>query len=41
MESQAAAGAQSLHYMHDIGQLAAAAGLAVAIRNKADLKKSR
>lgn len=41
MEAQAAAGAQSLHYMHDIGQLAAAAGFAEAIRNKADLKKSR
>ena len=37
MEAQSAAGAQSLHYMHTIGQLAAAASLADAIRNKADL----
>ena len=38
MEAQSAAGAQPLHYMHTIGQLAAAASLADAIRNKADLK---
>ena len=30
------AGAQPLHYMHTIGQLAAAASLAEAIKNKAD-----
>ena len=41
MEAQAAAGAQSLHYMHDIGQLAAAAGLAEAIRNKVDLEEDK
>lgn len=38
MEAQAAAGATSLHCMHDIGQLAAAAKLAEAIKNKSDLK---
>ena len=38
MEAQAAAGAQSISYMHTIGQLAAATSLAEAIRNKADLK---
>ena len=36
MDAQAAAGAQPLHYMHTIGQLAAAASLAEAIKNKAD-----
>jgi hypothetical protein len=41
MDAQIAAGAQPLHYMHDIGQRAAAASLADAIRNKADLEKEK
>ena len=36
MAAQAAAGAQSFHYMHTLGQLDAAASLAEAIRNKSD-----
>jgi hypothetical protein len=39
--AQSAAGAVPLHYMHTIGQLAAAADLAEAIRNKVDLKEGR
>ena len=39
MDAQAAAGAQSLHHMHTIGQLDAAASLAKAIRNKSDLEE--
>jgi len=38
MDAQAAAGAQPHHYMHTIGQLAAAASLAEAIKNKVDLE---
>jgi hypothetical protein len=39
--AQSAAGAVPLHYMHTIGQLAAAADLAEAIRNKVDQKEGR
>jgi hypothetical protein len=41
MDAQAAAGAQPLHYMHTIGQLAAVASLAEAIKNKVDLNEGK
>ena len=41
MDAQAAAGAQPLQYMHTLGQLAAAASLAEAIKNKVDLNEGK